>query len=106
MRAVLDEINTFTFSNVDMERLPSEFIKILEDHRDIELYPHEKIRDWDSDKMVEEFKARITELLETRKKHDGEESNVEGIICGCLAELLHKMMIQDVRKLNLEKLLD
>jgi hypothetical protein len=105
MRYHLGEMRKYTISTGEFERLDPGVQSILSQFEDIELYPYERLKDLSADDMVDEFKRRVREFLDLRRAHDGEESNQEGMCLGAMAELFGKMMIQDARRLGLEKLL-
>jgi hypothetical protein len=105
MRYHLSEIQRYTIPTYELDRFSPDVQRLLSRFEDIELYPYERLKDMSSDDMVAEFKRRVREFLDVRKKHGNEESNEEGMCLSSMAELFAKMMIQDARRLGLEKLL-
>jgi len=81
-------------------KLVQEFIK---DNADMEFYPGGLKKGKNFDK-VKEFKRLLKQLVKVRAKYKGEENNIECIVYDQLLELLDRMMLKDLRRLELERL--
>jgi hypothetical protein len=99
----LDEIIHISIHKDEVKHEPKRVQKFIKDNSDIEFYPGGLKKGEDFDK-IKEFKRLLKELQKVRKQHKGEENNIECIVYDQLLELLDRMMLHDLRKLNLEKL--
>jgi hypothetical protein len=95
----LDELMHFTVHEHEFKQLPVKIQKAFKEHEDL-------VCDW---LLVKNrpamFKKLLKDYLKQIKKHKGEESNAECMTLGFMIYLLDHMNAQEVRKLNLEKLL-
>jgi hypothetical protein len=104
MSDFVDEIVHISIHKDDIKRQPKRIQKFIDEFRNIEFY-ESGLRKGKKLNKVAEFKRLIKELKKVRDKNKGEESNVECIVYDQMIELLGRMMLKDLRKLNLDKLL-
>jgi hypothetical protein len=100
----VDEIIHISIHKDEVKHESKAVQKFIEDNSDMEFYPGglKKGKKFDKPK---EFKRLLKELIKVRAKHNGEENNIECIVYGQLLELLDRMMLSDLRKMDLEKLI-
>jgi hypothetical protein len=103
MSEFLDEIVHISIHKDEIKREPKRVQKFIEDFSDLEFYPSGLKKGKKFDK-VKEFKRLLKELVKVRAKYKGEENNIECIVYDQLLELLDRMMLKDLRRLELEKL--
>ena len=87
----------------ETDTYPRRIVKFIKDNSDMEFYPGGLKKGKNFDK-IKEFKRLLKELVKIRAKHKGEENNIECIVYDQLLELLDRMMLHELRKLALEKL--
>jgi hypothetical protein len=76
----------------------------VDEYADIEFFPKGKKNGKPINK-IKEFKKALKELVKVRKENKGKQSNIECLVYDKLFELLHRMDLKQLRKLNLEKLI-
>jgi hypothetical protein len=103
MSDFVDEIIHISIHKDEVKHEPKLVQKFIKDNSDMEFYPGGLKKGKNFDK-VKEFKRLLKELVKIRAKHNGEENNIECIVYDQLLELLDRMMLKDLRKLDLEKL--
>lgn len=99
-----DQLIYFSIHEDELVKLTKKERKFLEQFKLIEFYKDGKKKGKKFDK-VKEFKRIIMNMIEIRGRHEGKESNIECICLDQLNELLRRMMLKDVRRLELEKIL-
>lgn len=105
MKSVMDEFITYRLHEGDEKRLPSLVKTIMSEYKEIQFYPEGKKKGKKFDKVVE-FKKLLKRYKSVIKSNDGIESNQEGICVDMMVQLFSTMMLSDIRKLKLERLLE
>jgi hypothetical protein len=103
MSDFVDDLIHISVHKDEVKHESKEVQKFIKDNARVEFYPGGLKKGKKFDK-VKEFKRLLKELEKVRKKHKGEESNIECIVYDQLMELMGRMMLHDLRKLELEKL--
>ena len=104
MKSIMDEFIVYQLHEEDYNRLPHVVKTVMSEYEQIEFYPDGKKSGKNFDKS-KEFISIVKKYKKLIKDKKGEESNEEGICVEVMTQLLSTMMLSDVRKLNLEKLL-
>jgi len=99
----LDDIIHISVHKEEVERLPKTVQKFVNDYSNVEFYP-EGLKKGKKFNKVKEFKRLLKELESVRSKNNGEESNIECIVYDQLQELMQRMLLSELRELNLERL--
>ena len=100
----MDEFTNISIHDSELEHLSKPIQKFIEENARVQIYPKGLKRGKPYNKVLE-VKRLIKEMVEVRAKNKGRESNTECMIVSSICEILDKMMLQEFRKLSLEKLL-
>jgi hypothetical protein len=95
----LDELMHFTIHEHEFNQLPEDIQKAFKEHEDCDL------SFLLGDDRAERAKDLIKKYVKVIKKHKGKETNEECITLDFFMYVLAHMNAQEIRKLNLEKLL-
>lgn len=104
MSNFLDELVHITVHKDEIKNYPKAIQKFIADNSDMEWYPGGLKKDKPFNKQVE-LKRLIKELAKVRAKYKGEENNIECLVYDQILELFGRMMLHELRKVKLEKLL-
>lgn len=104
MKTIMDEYVVYQLHDEDYNRLPSLVKTVMSEYKQIKFYPGGKKSGKNFDKS-KEFINLVKKYKKLIKDKNGEESNEEGICIEMMTQLLSTMMLSDIRKLKLEKLL-
>ena len=99
----LDEMIHIAIHESELPHLPKRVRQFIEEYSSIQVYQGGLKKGKKFDK-IKEFKRVIKAMLRERKKNKGQESNYECHLAGNLAELFERMMLHEIRRLKLEKL--
>jgi len=102
--STMDEYIHISIHKSELRWLNETVREFIEEYRALEMYRNGKKKGKKFDK-TKEFKRLIAAMAKERAKNKGEESNAECHYSGQMAELFQKMMLAEIRKLELEKLL-
>jgi len=100
----MDEYIHIAIHKSELKQLDKTIREFIAEYRVLEVYRNGKKKGKKFDK-TKEFKRLIAAMEKERIKNKGEESNLECHYSGQMVELLQKMMLHEIRKLELEKLL-
>jgi hypothetical protein len=100
----LDDITHINIHNYEIPHLPKVVQKFIAENAEMDFYPGGLKRGKKFNK-VKEFKRLVKELVRVRKKYKGKESNVECLVYNQLEEIMQRMMLHELRELNLERII-
>jgi hypothetical protein len=100
----LDEIIHISIHKDEVKHEPKAVQKFIKDNSDMEFYPGGLKKGKNFDK-IKEFKRLLKELGKVRARYKGEENNIECLVYDQILELFGRMMLHELRKVELEKLL-
>jgi hypothetical protein len=100
----LDNLVHITINKDDIASESKAVQKFIERNSRLEFYCG-GLKDGKKFDKVKEFKRILKRLEKIRKDHGGKESNIECLVYDQLMELMSRMSLKDLRRLQLEKLL-
>lgn len=99
-----DQFLFFSVHDDEWKKLSKEEKKLLNQFRSIEFYPN-GLRNGKKFNKAKEFLRVVREMNKIRYENNDKESNIECAHIDQLTELLKRMMLSDIRRLKLDKLL-